>query len=304
MSLQRLRRSRNNRRFCVNVYMVSRTRVFESSTGLVERVEWTPAHRLPVAEDFSPDFQIAFPYRGMFVWHVGHDAVLSDPNQVLFVKGGEPFRVTEPRPRGGGEVIITPAYSMLREVSEAEGIDLERHPLFDSRSRRATPDLQRRCARLVHHAATRHLHDDLAADEELLGLLRHALRLEPPRAASASTRRLIRRAKEFLDATCTTRIHLSQVAAAVGASPAYLTDAFRRCEGISLQRYVTQLRLARALIELPHVTDLTRLALDLGFCSHSHFTFVFRRSFGCTPSQFRRMTPGRSRSLEPLRLSA
>jgi hypothetical protein len=40
--------------------------------------------------------EIAFAYNGMFVWHVGGDAVLSDPNQVLFVKGGEPFRVTEP----------------------------------------------------------------------------------------------------------------------------------------------------------------------------------------------------------------
>jgi hypothetical protein len=50
------------------------------------------------------------------------------------------------------------------------------------------------------------------------------LPLNPPRVASAPTRRLIRRAKEFLDATFTTRIQLSQVAAAVDASPAYLTD--------------------------------------------------------------------------------
>jgi hypothetical protein len=73
--------SKQSNRFIVNVDMASRTRVFESSTGLVERVEWTPAHRLLVAEDFSPDFQIAFPYRGMFVWHVGGDAVVSDPNR-------------------------------------------------------------------------------------------------------------------------------------------------------------------------------------------------------------------------------
>jgi AraC-like DNA-binding protein len=48
-----------------------------------------------------------------------------------------------------------------------------------------------------------------------------------------------------------------------------------------------QLRLSRALVELPHANDLTTLAFDLGFSSHSHFTVSFRRAFGCTPSEFR-----------------
>src|SRR5438093_13458396 len=98
---------------------------------------------------------------------------------------------------------------------------------------------------------------------------------------------MIRRTKEFLDARFTERLHLTEVADAVGASPAYLTDVFRRFEGISLHRYLTQLRLARALVELPHAEDITTLALDLGFSSHSHFTLAFRRAFRCTPSQFR-----------------
>ena len=77
---------------------------------------------------------------------------------------------------------------------------------------------------------------------------------------------------------------------AAGASPAYLTDLFTRVEGISLHQYLTQLRLAHALVELPHTDDLTALALDLGFSSHSHFSYAFRRGFGCTPSQFREST--------------
>ena len=51
--------------------------------------------------------------------------------------------------------------------------------------------------------------------------------------------------------------------------------------------YVTQLSLARALAELPHVDDLTTLALDVGFSSHSHLSAAFRRALGMTPSQFR-----------------
>jgi AraC-like DNA-binding protein len=33
--------------------------------------------------------------------------------------------------------------------------------------------------------------------------------------------------------------------------------------------------------------DLTTVALDLGYASHSHFTSVFRRHVGMTPSQYR-----------------
>jgi len=44
------------------------------------------------------------------------------------------------------------------------------------------------------------------------------------------------------------------------------------------------------LAELPYTDDLTMLALDTGFSSHSHFTAAFRRAFGCTPSQFRMST--------------
>jgi AraC family transcriptional regulator len=128
----------------------------------------------------------------------------------------------------------------------------------------------------------------LEAEEQLLSLLRTAFALElPTEMPSARTRRLIRRTKEFLESAFQRSLRLSDVAGAVGASSTYLTDVFSRFEGVSLHRYVTQLRLARALVELPESGDLTRLALDLGFSSHSHFTLAFRRAFGCTPSTFR-----------------
>jgi len=276
--------------------MTSRTQLFRSPLGLVERVEGEPASRRPTAEEFSPDFQVAFPCRGMFVWRVGGELVVSDPNQVLFVRGGEPFRISDPRPGGFSEVIVTPAIDALRDIVEAMGFDLESHPYFRARRRRATPALQRHCARVLHALSEPHACDDLTRDGELLALLRHALRLEgaPAAVPSAPTRRLIRRTKELLDTEYTRRIRLTQVASAVGASPAYLTDVFRRFEGISLQRYVTQLRLARALTELPRTDGITALALDLGFSSHSHFTLAFRRAFGCTPSEYRRSLRPRS----------
>ncbi|TLZ02650.1 MAG: helix-turn-helix transcriptional regulator, partial [Gammaproteobacteria bacterium] len=34
--------------------------------------------------------------------------------------------------------------------------------------------------------------------------------------------------------------------------------------------------------------DLSALSLDLGFSSHSHFSAAFQRTYGRTPSEFRR----------------
>lgn len=151
--------------------------------------------------------------------------------------------------------------------------------------------------RLLHLAGDGH--DDVAAEELVIDLLRSALVAEPVvPEPSGPTRRLISRTKEFVEARLSTRLRLRDVALAVGASPTYLTDVFRRIEGIPLHKYVTQLRLARALVELPHTEDLTTLAFELGFSSHSHFTAAFRRAFACTPSQFRAsMQPVRRRPL-------
>lgn len=281
----------------VAISAMDRRQLLTLPSGHVEDVARPGSRRHRSGEEFSPEFQVSFPYRGVFVWHVGRDDIVGDANQILFVTGGEAFRLSDPRPSGHAELILTPAFSVLSELTETGGFDPADHPLFRARSHRATPAIQRARTRLLYEASREDGLDVFAAEEELLALLRAVLEIEPLRIwPSPQTRRLIRRTKEFLESAFTRRLRLSDVADAVDASPAYLTGVFSRFEGVALQRYVTQLRLARALIELPYVDDLTALALDLGFSSHSHFTLVFRRAFGCTPSHFRRATRGRKSS--------
>lgn len=264
-----------------------RTRLQGSTVGVVEDLRAsTPPGCGP--EGFSPEFQICFPYRGLFVWHVDDDEVVGDPNQVLFVTGGEPFRLSTSRPDGYAELIVTPAIEVLEELARVPGSRLASHPLFARRSRRADLRVQRLRACFLHRASCGDV-DDLSADEHAMTLLRAALDSAPCGCEPGSrTRRLIRRTKEFLEAHHAAPVRLRDVARAAGASPAYLTDVFRRVEGVPLHRYVVQLRLSRALVELPHANDLTTLAFDLGFSSHSHFSAAFRRAFGCTPSEFRK----------------
>jgi len=274
-----------------NIVSDARIRLLDLSIGLVEDVRRGDAHPEQGDSGFSPDFQVALPYRGLFLWHVGGDEIVGDPNQLLFVRGGESYRV---RSRGFAELIITPHVDVLSEIAHVNGRSLFDHPLFRRRMWRADPQLQSFRTRFLHWAHTSN-RDELAAEELVLQLLRSAFQHDArrERPTGSTTARLIRQTKEVLQSQLSKRVLLTDVARTVGASPAYLTDLFSRTEGASLHQYLTQLRLARALVELPHTDDLTTLALDLGFSSHSHFTYAFRRGFGCTPSQFRESTRAR-----------
>ena len=275
--------------------LIERKPVFDSSIGLVENLVCSCDSLEDGVEKFSPDFQIAFPYRGLFIWHVGHDDVVADANQVLFVTGGEPYTISEPVSGECSELIITPTEELREDITGRPVARLSRHPLFSGRSRRAELRLLRLRADLLYGAHDKSW-DEIAGDELVIALLRSALDQDVVRCApSMQTRRLIRRAKEFLAWRLSARLRLRDVAEAVGASPTYLTDLFRRVEGVPLHKYVTQLRLARALVELPHTEDLTTLAFDLGFSSHSHFSSSFRRAFECTPSEYRSSTQAEQR---------
>lgn len=267
----------------------SRRRLIDNGIGLVESLRIAgPRAPRPRAESFSPDFQICLPYQGAFVWHVGQDDVVADPNRVLFVAGGEGYRLSQPVDGGYAELIVTVPPTVLADLLTVSEAQLDRHPLFRHRSRPAHVALQRLGAECLHRCA-RERWDGLASEEWLLDFLRLVLadRRPAPVVVSPSTRRLLGRAKEYLAANLAAPLRLRHIARSVGTSPAYLTTVFSRLEGVPLHKYLVRLRLARALVELPHATDLTGLAFDLGFSNHSHFTAAFRRAFGCTPSRFR-----------------
>ncbi|HEY0340414.1 MAG TPA: AraC family transcriptional regulator [Steroidobacteraceae bacterium] len=107
------------------------------------------------------------------------------------------------------------------------------------------------------------------------------------RLHKVDTHELVHRAKDYLAQTSRGRAGLLQTARAVGTSPSTLALAFRTLERISFYRYALNLRLARAAALLPTYDDLSRLAADLGFASHSHFSTAFHRWAGQTPSAYR-----------------
>ena len=82
---------------------------------------------------------------------------------------------------------------------------------------------------------------------------------------------------------------LSEVAVAVGVHPATLARGFRKAYGCSVGAYLRRLRVARAARQLADTdAPLAEIALSAGFSDQSHFSNVFRRETGLSPSAFRR----------------
>jgi len=101
-------------------------------------------------------------------------------------------------------------------------------------------------------------------------------------------------ARDLLHADLTTRRTLGELAAAVGVHPVTLARAFRRSFGCSVGEYLRRLRIERAAAQLGgSETPLATIALTAGFADQSHFSNLFRRETGMSPSAYRRAVRGR-----------
>jgi AraC-like DNA-binding protein len=258
-----------------------RRRIFYSTDlGCIE--DFHAPGDCPAPCGHSDEYQLVFPYAGAFERHVGVNMVFVDATRVLFVNAGEDYSDSHVADGGHDSIIVTPRLSMLQELC---GCSMpSRHPAFQRVAKPTVPRMSMRIHRLLHLRPSGH--HALANTELLIALLREAL-APAEGVACVSPARVVRRAKQFLHAHLCEHISLNVIAEAVEVSGAYLTDAFTRSEGMPLCRYRKRLRLNRALAELPHCEDITRLALNLGFSSHAHFSSAFKLQFGVSPSAFR-----------------
>jgi AraC family transcriptional regulator len=96
-------------------------------------------------------------------------------------------------------------------------------------------------------------------------------------------------ARDFLHADLAARRTLSDLAVAVGVHPVTLARTFRRSFGCSVGEYLRRLRIERAAVQLGGSdAPLAAIALAAGFADQSHFSNLFRRETGMSPSAYRR----------------
>ena len=81
---------------------------------------------------------------------------------------------------------------------------------------------------------------------------------------------------------------MKEVARAAGRHEVHVAREFRRFYGMSIGDYLREMRLDSAALQLSdRRADISQVALECGFSSHSHLCRAFKLRFGVTPSQFR-----------------
>ena len=240
-------------------------------------------------EECTATTQLVFPYRGVYVRHLGNDQTVAEANQVLFFNAAEGYRVSHPVTGGDASLTLVISEPQLRELAPSGLLRGGANVKFRSQRLRIDARAQALVA-LLRHSLRHKLAEPLEAESLALTLVQRALgpRIAHAAGASAGRQRLVNRIKLVLASDPARRWTLAEIAAEVRGSPVYLTQVFQKVEGVPLYRYQLRLRLARALDLLAQYDDLTALGLDLGFSSHSHFSAAFRAVYGRTPSEFRR----------------
>ena len=100
----------------------------------------------------------------------------------------------------------------------------------------------------------------------------------------------LNRVVDFMRQNYASEIRLVELAHLAGMSPHYFCELFKKSTGLSPHQYSLRCRINRAKVFLrsPQST-VSRVAKATGFADQSHFTKVFRRIVGVTPTQFRQM---------------
>jgi len=234
---------------------------------------------------------LVFPYRGAFMRHVGRVETVAEANQLVFFNEDEEYSISHPVDGGDACLSISLDPALLHELAPAEQLAPGPAARFEVPRRGIDPQSQALVA-MLRHGLSRGAMEPLEAETLALALIRRSLgeRTSYVRASTYGREKLVDRTKLLLASNPGRRWTLAAMASEVGVSPVYLTQVFTQAEGVPLYRYQLRLRLARALDLLEGCSDLTMLALDLGFSSHSHFTAAFRQHFGQSPADFQRAT--------------
>ncbi|WP_029922693.1 helix-turn-helix transcriptional regulator [Nevskia soli] len=262
--------------------------LLDTGTVAVRTVHCDGACRHRSAEECTSATQLVFPYRGIYLRHVGSEQAVADANHVLFFNAGEGYQVSHPVAGGDACLSLGLSEPLLRELAPKSLLNDRGALGFRRQHLRIDPRAQALVA-LLRHSLENGTIEPLEAEGLLLTLVCRSLgpRTSHESGATHARRRLADRVKVLLAGDLSRRWTLAEIAAEIGGSPVYLTQVFQQVEGIPLYRYHLRLRLARALDLVARYEDLSALAAELGFSSHSHFTAAFRQAYGRSPTAFK-----------------
>jgi len=93
---------------------------------------------------------------------------------------------------------------------------------------------------------------------------------------------------EYIRSNTSANISLEAMARVAGVSPNHFVSLFTKATGLSPHQYVLRARIDSAKLYLKDKTlSIAEVSRRTGFRTQEHFTKVFRKIVGVTPSEFR-----------------
>jgi AraC family transcriptional regulator len=263
--------------------------------ALVAIADWQCAGTDSHGEEWGEDDRVVITRRGVWELEVEGETRLADPATAVLWNAGA-YRVRHPI-GGGDQCTIFRLAPAAREALGDQGARNGR--AFARRTRPIDGPTYLRHRRALERARQdRAGADPLAIEEPALALVSALREGDAGEDLPRGAERQVDRAREVIARDFAKPLTLAGIAAEAGCSPFHLSRRFTRATGTSIYRTVVRHRLREGLERLLDAPDqISRIALDLGFASHSHFTDAFRAEYGCTPSAAR----GIRRSLAPTR---
>jgi len=245
-------------------------------------------------------YTVVFPRSAVWIRHAGRAPFVADPSVAVIYNQGQAY-VRHPLAPDGDRadwfsLSRALAAEIMRDIDAGAATDGERP--FPVAFGPANAALYYRQRLLFSRLVQGGLHP-LEVEQEVLMIVGLALERAVGRSSDARRcegREVVQRARAELARNPAERPTIRQLAGRLDVSPFHLCRVFRRTTGLTLHHYLLELRTRVALERFEEgAGSLSRLALELGFSSHSHFTAEFRRRLGVAPSRVRRVLQSQGR---------
>jgi AraC-like DNA-binding protein len=238
---------------------------------------------------------VVLPVGGLFSKHYAPGRyVIGTPSHAVLFAANMPYRIGFPGAIGDRALILRFGEDVAAD-QRSQCDDGETPALYGLLSADAMMLRNLLWVRLQRSAADAFESETLGLDllSMSLGSMRAGLPT-PRRSVLLRRRHAVERVKEAVGAAPADKWSVARLAKVASLSPFHLCHVFREMVGTSIYDYVLHERLAHSLdAVLDGGDDLTAIALDAGFASHSHFTARFRGFFGVTPTALRRAATAR-----------
>ncbi len=267
---------------------IKRRTLFESDTLQIGLFESRPSTDACGEVERQSLNAIVLPFSGLFAKHEAPGRqVTGTPSHAIYFAPGAPYRISFPGAIGDRAIALRFGDGLAPEQVHG-GDGLASQGLLPARAMMLRNLLRTGLAKGGADAfETEALGLDLL-DLSLQSVRPGKLTVRP--SAQARRRRALERVKEAVASAPSDKWNVAKLARVANLSPFHLCHVFSEMVGTSVYDYVLHERLARTLdAVLDGGDDLTAIALDAGFSSHSHFTARFKNFFGCTPAALRRV---------------